>query len=151
MPSAEDLLVTRFVWANTKPAVSVIKPSAVVDDTQPGPAVCVLMYATPRSSSIPRLERDRYSKREAIAKVAGMAAQINVNRGLLITIARRASPLKAKLTAVLHCIGGRLGVTLIRKAEWTAHPTRTTDPSRMASAPHTAPVILGKVMPGNLG
>jgi len=41
-------------------------------------------------------------------------------------------------------MGGRVGEILMRNAEWTAHPISTVDPSKMASAPASAPIRLGQ-------
>ncbi len=72
-----------------------------------------------------------------------MAEAMNVHRGLFSTIPSSAIPAMAKLTAVLRCMGGRLGEILIRNTEWTAHPISTVDPSRMARAPDSAPIRFG--------
>src|ERR1700676_5601505 len=78
---------------------------------------------------------------ETSARLDVMAEPMNVSRGLLITIPRRAAPLRAKLTAVSRGIGGRFGAT--------TDPTNTTAPSSTTSAPHIAPAILGNDIIGN--
>src|SRR5580693_4877951 len=72
-----------------------------------------------------------------------MAEAMEIQRDLFSTTPNRAMPAMAKLTAVLRCMAGRLGEILIKKTEWTAHPISTVNPSRMARAPHSAPIRLG--------
>ena len=110
-PSNADLRERGPVWASAKPMASTRKHSAVVGDMRPGFEVCVVMYPAPRISSIPKLARSRYSRSVATASAPVIAAPRSVNRGFLHTTARRASPIKAKLTAVLRCIGARCGAT----------------------------------------
>src|SRR5579871_3226745 len=70
-----------------------------------------------------------------------------VSPALALTIPTSANPISTKLSAVLRCIGAKFGATWMRTEEWTAHPARTVNPSRMASAPLIAPVILGQDIP----
>ena len=84
---------------------------AVDGDMRPGSEVRVVTYPEPRSSSIPKLACSRYSRSEATARLAVTAEAMNVNRGLASTIPRSAKPTRTKLTAVLRCIGARLGET----------------------------------------
>ena len=88
------------------------------------------------------LTRSRYSTIENTATVARKAEAMEIQRDLFSTIPSRAIPAIAT-TAVLRCIEGRPGETLISKTEWTAHPISTADPSRMARAPQSPPIRLG--------
>src|ERR1700693_3351047 len=148
-PRDLDRWVIRLDVPNTKHPARRMKQSAVVGAMRPGPEALVAMYVTPRSSSIPKLAWKKNSRSVAAAKDAAMAEQANVSRDLFITIPRRASPLSTKLAAVFRCIGARLGATRIRNVELTAQPTSTTDPSRIASTPHSVPILLETVMAGD--
>src|SRR6185369_9849207 len=141
-PSTADLLCDRLVWAKKAPAAKTRKHSAVVGDMRPWSGVCVVINATPRSSSIPKFAWKRYSRMEPAEIAAVIAEPMRVSGGRPMMMPRRAIPLRIKLTAVLRCMGARFGATWMRKAEWVAHPSNTADPSRMAHAPQSASVIL---------
>jgi hypothetical protein len=79
-----------------------------------------------------------------VAKVAAPLEPSNMDPGFCVTIPSSASPLRTKQTAMLGCMGARLGASCMSNVEWIAQPTRTADPSKIASEPQTAPVDLDK-------